>query len=111
MKRASADVGLMIVAFNLRRLMNIIDKKLFQKFLQELALLFSAKMTLLIAFIINTSLQICRLLFHIHFLTIARIARNNFPFYVYLVCKRVFRQTDVGGNLPAPPSKKRLAKL
>ncbi len=74
MKRASADVGLMFVAFNLRRLMNIIDKKLFQKFLKELALLFSAKMTLLIAFIINTRLQICKLLFPIHFLTIARIA-------------------------------------
>jgi len=37
MKRASADVGLMFVAFNLRRLMNIIDKKAFKKFLQELA--------------------------------------------------------------------------
>jgi transposase len=37
MKRASADVGLMFVAFNVRRLMNIIDKKAFKKFLQELA--------------------------------------------------------------------------
>lgn len=39
-KRASADVGLMFVAFNLRRLMNIIDKNMFKKFLQELAFLF-----------------------------------------------------------------------
>lgn len=39
-KRASADVGLMFVAFNLRRLMNIIDKKAFKKFLQEIAFLF-----------------------------------------------------------------------
>ena len=37
MKRASDDVGLMFVAFNVRRLMNIIDKKAFKKFLQELA--------------------------------------------------------------------------
>lgn len=37
-KRASADVGLMFTAFNLRRMMNIIDKKLFKKFLKELAL-------------------------------------------------------------------------
>ncbi len=33
---ASADVGLMFVAFNLRRLMNIIDKNSFKKFLKEL---------------------------------------------------------------------------
>jgi len=33
----TADVGLMFVAFNVRRLMNIIDKKAFKKFLQELA--------------------------------------------------------------------------
>jgi len=37
MKRASADVGLMFVAFNLRRLINIIDKNEFKKFLQGLA--------------------------------------------------------------------------
>ena len=37
MKRASADIGLMFVAFYVRRLMNIIDKKAFKKFLQELA--------------------------------------------------------------------------
>ncbi|MBK8712109.1 MAG: hypothetical protein IPL97_09600 [Niastella sp.] len=42
-KRASADVGLMFVAYNLRRLMNIIDKNSFQKFLKELVLLFSLK--------------------------------------------------------------------
>ena len=45
MKRASADVGLMFVAFNFRRLMNIIDKNEFKKFLQELAFLFLTKWT------------------------------------------------------------------
>jgi len=45
MKRASADVGLMLVAFNLRRLMNIIAKHEFKKFLQELAFLFLTKWT------------------------------------------------------------------
>ena len=35
-RHASADVGLMFVAFNLRRLMNIIDKNSFKKFLKEL---------------------------------------------------------------------------
>jgi len=42
-KRASADVGLMFVAFNLRRLMNIIDKNSFKKFFRELVPLFFVK--------------------------------------------------------------------
>lgn len=36
MKRASADVGLMFIAYNMRRLMNIIDASTFKKFLKEL---------------------------------------------------------------------------
>jgi len=40
MKRASADVGFMFIAYNLRRLMNLIDKTLFTKFLRELVLSF-----------------------------------------------------------------------
>ena len=35
-KHASADAGFMFVAYNLRRLMNIIDRNTFTKFLQEL---------------------------------------------------------------------------
>jgi transposase len=42
-KRASADVGLMFTAFNLRRLMNIVDKNVFKKFLKELGFLFFEK--------------------------------------------------------------------
>jgi transposase len=42
-KHASADVGFMFVAYNLRRLMNIIDRTTFTKFLQELVLLFFRK--------------------------------------------------------------------
>lgn len=41
MKRASADVGLMFIAYNLRRLMNILDTTVFKKFLKELAVGFS----------------------------------------------------------------------
>ncbi|MES2662384.1 MAG: IS1182 family transposase [Pseudomonadota bacterium] len=40
MKRASADVGLMFIAYNLRRLMNLIGKSEFKKFLQELVFIF-----------------------------------------------------------------------
>lgn len=39
-KHASADVGLMFTAFNLRRIMNIVDKNVFKKFLQELVFYF-----------------------------------------------------------------------
>jgi hypothetical protein len=36
MKRASADVGLMFIAYNLRRLINIIGKNEFKKHLEGL---------------------------------------------------------------------------
>ncbi|CAN5544237.1 IS1182 family transposase [soil metagenome] len=36
-KRASADVGLMFIAYNLRRIMNILDADILKKFFQELA--------------------------------------------------------------------------
>ena len=42
-KHASADAGFMFVAYNLRRLMNIIDTRIFTKFLQELVSLFFRK--------------------------------------------------------------------
>ena len=45
MKRASADIGFIMVAYNLRRVMNILDKNVFKKFLKELGLLFSGKTT------------------------------------------------------------------
>ena len=41
--RASADVGLIFVAYNLRRIMNILDKNVFKKFLQELCFFVFAK--------------------------------------------------------------------
>ena len=44
-KRASDDVGLMFIAYNLRRMMNILDKNIFKKFLQELGFLFIGKLT------------------------------------------------------------------
>ncbi len=46
-QRASADVGLMFTAYNLRRLINIIDKNLFKKFLRELWLVFFTKTSFL----------------------------------------------------------------
>src|SRR5205809_1063627 len=39
-KRASADVGLMLIAYNLHRLMNIVGKNDLQKFLRELVFTF-----------------------------------------------------------------------
>lgn len=40
-ERASADVGLMFIAYNLRRLINIIDREMLKKYLKMLVLLFS----------------------------------------------------------------------
>ena len=37
-KRASADVGLMLIAYNLKRMMNILDPKVFKNYLKQLAL-------------------------------------------------------------------------
>jgi Transposase DDE domain len=45
LKRASADVGLMFTALNLRRLINIIDKNMFKQYLKALAFLFFAVCT------------------------------------------------------------------
>lgn len=45
MKKASADVGFMYIAYNLRRMMNIIDKNAFTKFLRGLDSLFLTKKT------------------------------------------------------------------
>ncbi len=43
---ASADAGFMFVAYNLRRLINIIDRSIFTKFLQGLVFLFFGKLVL-----------------------------------------------------------------
>jgi transposase len=51
LKRASADVGFMFIAYNLRRLMNIIDRNTFQQFLRELTKFFKRQMPSLKAFI------------------------------------------------------------
>jgi hypothetical protein len=40
MKRASADVGLIFTCYNLRRIMNLVDKNQLKKFLRELAPIF-----------------------------------------------------------------------
>lgn len=51
-KHAQADVGIIFTAYNLRRIFNIIDKKLLQSYLKELGLLFLA-INLLLKAILN----------------------------------------------------------
>jgi hypothetical protein len=43
MKRASSDVGFMFIAYNLRRIINLLDKDGLKKFLRELVLSFFEK--------------------------------------------------------------------
>jgi len=50
MKRASADVGFMFIAFNLRRIINILGQDVLKKFLRELARLFFQKNVVVNAF-------------------------------------------------------------
>jgi transposase len=61
-KHASADAGFMFVAYNLRRLINIIDRNRLTKFLQELVFLFFRKLTCVkgIAFKICHSIPLLR---------------------------------------------------
>lgn len=66
-KHASADVGLMFTALNLRRLINIIDKNLFKKFLAELASLFFVKTVLPKAFLTHLSHPTFQTLFRSRF--------------------------------------------
>jgi transposase len=51
LKRASADVGFMFIAYNLRRIINILDKKLLTKFLRDLAFSFFGILTSLKAIV------------------------------------------------------------
>lgn len=69
--RASADVGLMFVAYNLRRLMNIIGKDLFKKFLAELVFLFLAFTHTVKPFKVKISKGIVNLFYSNHFYTTA----------------------------------------
>lgn len=50
-KHASADAGFMFVAYNLRRLLNIVDRSKLTEFLQELIFIFFRKLVLLKRFI------------------------------------------------------------
>ena len=52
-KRASADVGFMMVAYNLRRLMNILDKNVLKTFFRELGPLFFEISSSIKAFVFN----------------------------------------------------------
>lgn len=70
MKRASADVGLMFIAYNLRRLMNIIDTNLLKKFLGELAFFLSG----ISASIKSTSFKISHCIFNQRIMLQIRLA-------------------------------------
>jgi transposase len=75
-KRASADVGFMFIAYNLRRMMNIIDKNLLTRFLGELAFLFSE---------ILTSVK-------------ALIFKIRHPFFMQPFTKTFYKQLKIASN-------------
>jgi transposase len=63
LKRASADVGLMFIAYNLRRLMNILDKNTFKQYLKELANAFLSLTALQKVFVVPFHLATFPLIF------------------------------------------------
>lgn len=71
MKRASADVGIIFIAYNLRRIFNLIDKNMLKKFLQELDPLFS-KLNALPNRVLAFLTQLC---FNAHFATVCSCMR------------------------------------
>ena len=75
-KRASADVGLMFIAYNTRRLINILGKNKLRKFFQELALLFFRKTTLAKAIIFKLRHSVFTNWFSHYFNTSYEIAPN-----------------------------------
>lgn len=68
-KRASADVGFMFTAYNLRRLMNTIEKNVLVEFLKELALFISGKFVAIKVFSCNMATIFSTLMLtHIYFM-------------------------------------------
>lgn len=80
--RASADVGFMLIAYNLRRMMNIIDFRVFLTHLQKLALIFSI---LLITIKSKTSDFMRRFFQNEYFLVKNKISLNRLLFDQNLV--------------------------
>ncbi|MEZ5046584.1 MAG: transposase [Chitinophagaceae bacterium] len=70
-QRASADVGLMFTAYNLRRLFNIIDQNVFKKFLKELVYLVFKISTSTKSFFFKMRLHFSNQLFNFHFFKLA----------------------------------------
>jgi len=64
-KRASADVGLMFIAYNLRRIINILDTVILKKFFQELAFFLLGIFALAKAFRFSTPNAIFRTKFSV----------------------------------------------
>lgn len=83
-KRASADVGLIFVSYNLRRIFNLIDKNTLKMFFQELALLFSKIGTFLKQFKAHIKHSIFNNPYVKVFLNIRQIALFASAFLLYL---------------------------
>ena len=90
--RARANVGFKFIEYNLRRLMNIIDKNAFIKFLQELVFLFLRKKTLHKRFIVETKAFFLNIALLRIFYCPYRIAANIF---IFEGRTDILRRTDV----------------
>ena len=82
--RATADVGLIFVAYNLRRIFNLIDKNTLQKYFKELALLFRDFFALPKQFLAFFTHYVFGNPFGKVFITPRQIASFGSVFYLYL---------------------------
>lgn len=94
-KRASADVGFIFIAYNLRRIINILGQDVLKKFLKELAPLFSQINVVVNAF----CFEITNAVFSNTLLkSIFQPSANRFKLIYIWGRNGVIRRTDVIGN-------------
>jgi transposase len=83
-KRAAADVGLIFVAYNLRRIFNLVDKNTLQKYFREVGILFRDFFALLKQFLAFLTHQVFGNPFVKVFITPRQIASFDSVFYLFL---------------------------
>ena len=79
-KRASADVGLIFTAYNLRTIFNILDKNVLIKFLKELGFLLSVNIVVAKAFCRYLTKSFFTLITEAKYVSLAQIGSKQLYF-------------------------------
>jgi len=84
--RATADIGLIFVAYNLRRIFNLVDKKVLKAYLREFALLFLSFITTVKLFLDFLTQLFFGAIFDKVFFNTRHIASFASTFLLFLMC-------------------------